>query len=466
MPNYDEKTKAAFERIEQGVKDVYQSDNFKQYLKALSKFHNYSLNNTILILSQKPDASLVAGYNSWRDNFSRNVNRGEKAIQILAPYTVKINIDDLNNPDILQRPNIEVDNEKQTVKITRFRPVPVFDISQTDGKPLPSIVHDLQGSSGEIKAIIDSVQSICDIPIEFKDAISDPTLSNGAKGYYNRETDNIVVNSELEDLQKCKTLIHEYAHSILHKQSDKDASQREIEAESLAFVISDYFGIDTSEYSSGYIATYADGDIDKMKAILNEIQSTAHEIIEKIEPVFKEKLLEYKDEIPVKIDYDLAKYNYDSLIRLAKPLLEGDAYYMKFTTPGYMDLVMEDIGNGKIAMSHYYEQNGDLMADPDMTFIVDKDNKYLIGDSFQQDNLSYYEEANDNPIVINDFNTFTSDWLRNIKEAKYKVEQIYTNDKQYYMPLNPEELKQYCKDNGISNMFRKEEKEKTNEKIH
>lgn len=176
--------------------------------------------------------------------------------------------------------------------------------------------------------------------------------------------------------------------------------------------------------------------------------------------------MEYKDEIPVKIDYDLAKYNYDSLIRLAKPLLEGDAYYMKFTTPGYMDLVMENIEDGKIAMSHYYEQNGDLMADPDMTFIVDKDNKYLIGDSFQQDNLSYYEEANNNPIVINDFNTFTSDWLRNIKEAKYKVEQIYTNDKQYYMSLNPEELKQYCKDNGISNMFRKEEKEKTNEKIH
>ena len=126
---------------------------------------------------------------------------------------------------------------------------------------------------------------------------------------------------------------------------------------------------------------------------------------------------------------------------------------MKFTTTGYMDLVMEDIGDGKIAMSHYYEQNGDLMADPDMTFIVDKDNKYLIGDSFQQDNLSYYEEANDNPVIINDFNSFTSDWLRNIKEAKYKVEQIYTNDKQYYMTLNPNELKQYCKDNGISNMF-------------
>ena len=177
MPSYDEKTKAAFERIEQGVKDVYQSDNFKQYLKMLSKFHSYSLNNTILILSQKPNASLVAGYNSWRDNFGRNVNKGEKAIQILAPYTVKINIEDIANQDILQRPNIQVDDEKKTVNITRFRPVNVFDISQTDGKPLPSIVHDLQGSSGEIKAIIDSVQSICKIPIEFKEAGDEQRLT-------------------------------------------------------------------------------------------------------------------------------------------------------------------------------------------------------------------------------------------------------------------------------------------------
>ena len=466
MPSYDEKTKAAFERIEQGVKDVYQSDNFKQYLKMLSKFHSYSLNNTILILSQKPNASLVAGYNSWRDNFGRNVNKGEKAIQILAPYTVKINIEDIANQDILQRPNIQVDDEKKTVNITRFRPVNVFDISQTDCKPLPSIVHDLQGSSGEIKAIIDSVQSICKIPIEFKEAASDNTLLNGAKGYYNRETDNIVVNNELEDLQKCKTLIHEYAHSILHKQSDKDASQREIEAESLAFVISDYFGIDTSEYSFGYIASYADGDISKMKSILNEIQSTAHEIIEKIEPVFKEKLNLYKDEIPVEINYELAQFNYDSLYKIAKPLIDGNAYYMKFSTPGYMELVMEDIGDGMISMSHYYELNGDLMADPDMTFTVDKENRYLIGQSFQQDSLAYYEEANDNPLVINEFNEFTSDWLRNIKDARYKVEAIYGNEKQYYMTLNPEELKEFCKDNDIQYMYRKEDKEKKDEKVH
>ena len=466
MPGYDEKTKLAFERIEQGVKDIYQSDNFKEYLKLLSKFHSYSVNNTILILSQKPDASFVAGYNTWRNDFNRNVNKGEKAIQILAPYSVKINIDDLNNKDILNNPNIEIDNDKQTIKMIKFRAVNVFDISQTDGKPLPSLVHDLQGTSGEIKAIIDSVKTICHCPIEFADPNTDFTLMGGAKGYYNLTTDRIVVNNELEDMQKCKTLIHEYAHSILHKHTEKDMSQREIEAESLAFVISDYFGIDTSEYSFGYIASYANGNLEDMKKILNDIQSTAHEIIEKIEPVFKEKLNEYKDEIPVSIDYELARYNYESLYKFAKPLIEGDAFYMRFTTPGFMELVMEDIGDGKISMSHYYELNGDLMADPDMTFIVDKENKYLIADTYQQDNLAYYERTDGNPIAINELNYFASDWIRNIKDARYKVDKIYTSNELYSMEKNSEQLKQYCKDNGISNIYRKEEKEKKNEKIH
>lgn len=461
MPYYDERTKEAFEKIEQGVKDIYSSDNFKQYLKMLSKFHSYSLNNTILILTQKPDASLVARYNSWKENFNRNVNRGEKAIQILAPYTIKVNIDDLDNQELLQKPNIEVDNEKQTVKIIKFKPVNVFDISQTDGQPLPTIVHDLKGSSGEIKAIIDSVKSVCKIPIEFKDEKSDTTLLGGAKGYYNRETDSIVINSKLEDMQKCKTLIHEYAHSILHKQSNKTMGQREIEAELLAFVITNYFGIDTSDYSFGYIASYANGDIESMKNILNDIQSTAHEIIEKIEPVFKEKLKEYKDEIPVEIDYEIARFNYDSLYKIAKPLLDGNATYIKFKADGYMDLVLEDIGFGKISMTHYYEQMRDLMADPDITFYVDKNNKYLIGDSFQQDNLSYYEEANGNPMIINEFNDFACSWLKNIKEARYKVETIYTEENQYKMKENPEELKKFCKDNGILNMFKKENKEKS-----
>lgn len=453
------KTQKAFERIEQGVKDVYTSDNFKQYLKMLTKFHDYSLNNTILILSQKPEATLVAGYNSWRDNFNRHVNFGEKAIQILAPYQVKIKVKDfdLNNLNNLDDDEnaIEDENEK-TIKITRFRPVNVFDISQTDGQPLPSLVHELQGTSEEIKAIISSIEEICSIEIKYIPTYDDPTLLSGAKGYYHHGKDYIVVDSNLEDLQKCKTLIHEFAHSLLHKQSDKDSKQKEIEAESLAFVICDYFGIDTSDYSFGYIASYAEGDIEKMKSILNEIQSNAHEIIEQLEPVFKEKFQELSSSLPIGIDYDLARRNYEKLYKIAKPLLDGDASYMKFSTKGYMDLIIEDIGDNKIMMAHYYEQMGDLMADPDVEFIVDHENKYLIGDSFQQDNLAYYERADGNPIIINDLNVFASNWLNNIRDVRYKIETIYTEDAQYKMSENPKELKQYCKEHGVMNIVKKE----------
>ena len=452
------KTQKAFERIEQGVKDVYTSDNFKQYLKMLTKFHDYSLNNTILILSQKPDATLVAGYNSWKENFHRHVNIGEKAIQILAPYqvTVKIKDFDSNNINNLDEESSIENTEDKTIKITRFRPVNVFDISQTDGQPLPSLVHELQGTSEEIKAIIASIQEISSIEIKYIPTYEDETLLAGAKGYYHKGDDYIVVDDNLEDLQKCKTLIHEFAHSLLHKQTDKNSNQREIEAESLAFVICDYFGIDTSDYSFGYIASYANGDIEEMKNILNEIQTNAHEIIERLEPVYKEKLQELSSSLPLQIDYDLARRNYENLYKIAKPLLDGDAHYMRFSTKEYMDLIIENIGDNKIAMAHFYELNDDLMADPDIEFVVDHENKYLIADSFQQDNLAYFERANDNPIIINDLNDFTSNWLSNIKAAHYKIEEIYTEDAQYNMSENPKELKQYCKEHGVMNIVRKE----------
>ena len=251
-------------------------------------------------------------------------------------------------------------------------------------------------------------------------------------------------------------MIHEFAHSLLHKQTEKNSNQKEIEAEALAFVICDYFGIDTSDYSFGYIASYANGDIEEMKKILNEIQSNAHEIIVQLEPVYKEKLQELTSSLPLQVDYDLAHKNFENLYKFAKPLLDGDAHYMRFSTKGYMDLIIENIGDNKIAMSHYYELNGDLMADPDVEFVVDHENKYLIGDSFQQDNLAYYERANDNPIIINDINDFASDWLSNIKNARYKIEEIYTEDAHYTMSENQKELKQYCKDHGIMNIVRKE----------
>lgn len=174
MSNYkssDEKTKQAFEMIEQGVKDVYSSDSFKRYLSCCSKFHNYSLNNTLLILAQKPDASLVAGYRSWQANFNRHVDKGEKGLMILAPVTYK---EDRLINKVDENGNVELDEagspiqEQRQVNVTRFKTTTVFDISQTSGDPLPSLIHDLTGSNNEAKAIIQSVQSICTILIEFK----------------------------------------------------------------------------------------------------------------------------------------------------------------------------------------------------------------------------------------------------------------------------------------------------------
>ena len=516
MSNYkssDEKTKQAFEMIEQGVKDVYSSDSFKRYLSCCSKFHNYSLNNTLLILAQKPDASLVAGYRSWQTNFNRHVDKGEKGLMILAPVTYKedrlMNKVDENGNVVLDESGSPIQEQRQ-VNITRFKTTTVFDISQTSGDPLPSLIHDLTGSSNECMAIIQSIQSVCKIPIEFKIETEDLNLMTGAKGYYSPKNDKIVINKDLEDLQTAKTLIHEYAHSLLHKQTNKDQSQREIEAESLAFVLCDHFGLDTSEYSFGYIASYANKDFDELKSILVNIQSTTHEMIEQLEPVFKEKLhmIEMKNkyitplemeqmnhDIVIQVSSEMEQYkdaledpnvtssdihemvdqkiydiinskpaysdqaflfgnhhdyyqtlrticfeaftnqnfdlnknwfiensiehrNYELFEQIAQPLLTNDAYYVKYTTPGFMDLNVEIIEENRLAMAHNYELNGDLMADPDIEFTVDKENRLLYSQSYQQDNLQFYERVDGDPFRANELNRFMNQWIHNIQEQK------------------------------------------------
>lgn len=527
--------------IEQSVHNIYESDNFQNYLKVLSKFHNYSLNNVILILSQYPSASLVAGYNSWRDNFHRYVNKGEKAIKILAPYqvTVKKILDDID----------ELGNKTQTeeeVKITKFRVVNVFDINQTNGEPIADLdlVSDLKGTSNNARALVAAINEVCQIPIEFKHTKEDSELIHGAKGYYSITEDKIVVNRDLEDIQIAKTLTHEYAHSLLHKDTKKSQSQREIEAESLAFVLCDHFGLDTSEYSFGYIASYADKDFDELKSILVNIQSTAHEMIEQLEPVFKEKLhmiemkskyitplemeqmnhdiviqvsslmeqykdalndpnvstsdihemvdqqiydvinskLEYSDqaflfgnnhdyyqtlrticfEAFTDPNFDLSKNwfiensiehrNYELFEQIAQPLLTNDAYYMKYATPGFMDLNVEIIDENRFAMAHNYELNGDLMADPDIEFTVDKDNRLLYPQSYQQDNLQFYERVDGDPFRANELNRFMNQWIHNIQEQKYKVETVYTDEFELSTKENPSGVRKFCKEHGIAKM--------------
>ena len=227
--------KDAFKMIEQGVHDVYHSDSFREYLMFLSKFHHYSLNNTMLIFAQYPNASLVAGYTKWQNDFKRNVNKGEKAIKILAPYEQKsrVNVplfDDLGKP-IIDSTGQQL-TEEQEFKQLKFRVVNVFDVAQTSGQPLPELIHDLKGSSDSIKILIDSIKEVCEIPIKFKHQSDDQILIDGAKGYYDRSLDLIVINKDLDDKQVVKTLAHEYAHSLLHKTTDKPVIQKEVEAES------------------------------------------------------------------------------------------------------------------------------------------------------------------------------------------------------------------------------------------
>ena len=547
----EEKTKQAFEMIEQGVKDVYSSDNFRKYLSCCSKFHSYSLNNTLLILAQKPDATLVAGYNAWQRNFNRHVDKGERGLIILAPVTSKITqlmdkADEDGNP-ILDE-NGDPIKEERVINQLRFTTTTVFDISQTSGEPLPSLIHNLTGSSDEILAFIDSVKNICTIPIDYHSPSKDAVLAGGAKGYYSIAEDRIVLNVELEDMQIAKTLIHEYSHSILHKKTDKDSDQREIEAESLAFVLCDHFGIDTSDYSFGYIASYAAQDEAKLKTILSNIQSTAHEMIDKLEPLFVENLKKrtmvheyitpvemdkmandivinvfnelkendnpglddsliyqniessiysyfdanketmkiqehlYNNHTDFKrnlkqaiykalnnpsynsetghpfIDDSIERRNYEQFEAIAAPLLSGDACYIKYGTPHFMDLNVEIIDDNRYAMSHNYELNGDLMADPDVEFTVDKDNRLLYPESYQQDNLQFYQRVDKDPVAAHQLNEFMDEWLNNIQENQYKVKAVYTEEQ---VIENANDIRRFCKENNLANMAPKvKEKER------
>lgn len=547
----EEKTKQAFEMIEQGVKDVYSSDNFRKYLSCCSKFHSYSLNNTLLILAQKPDATLVAGYNAWQRNFNRHVDKGERGLIILAPVTSKITqlMDKADEDGIpILDENGDPIKEERVINQLRFTTTTVFDISQTSGEPLPSLIHNLTGSSDEILAFIDSVKNICTIPIDYHSPSKDAVLAGGAKGYYSIAEDRIVLNMELEDMQIAKTLIHEYSHSILHKKTDKDSDQREIEAESLAFVLCDHFGIDTSDYSFGYIASYAAQDEAKLKTILSNIQSTAHEMIDKLEPLFaqnlKKRTMVHKYITPVEmdkmandivinvvnelkandnpglddslvyqniessiysyfdrnkeamkiqehlynnhtdfkrdlkqaiykalnnpsynpetghpfIDDSIERRNYEQFEAIAAPLLSGDACYIKYGTPHFMDLNIEIIDDNRYAMSHNYELNGDLMADPDVEFTVDKDNRLLYPKSYQQDNLQFYQRVDKDPVAAHQLNEFMDEWLNNIQENQYKVKTIYTEEQ---VIENANDIRRFCKENNLANMAPKvKEKER------
>ena len=290
-----QKVQEITEKLEQGIKELFESEKYKTYLNTMSKFHNYSFNNTMLIAMQKPDATLVAGFKAWQKNFDRHVKKGEKGIRILAPAPYKIKEERDKIDPVTQELLLDKDGnpQKEEVEITipAFRAVSVFDVAQTDGKPIPELaakelLSDVEGYQDMIRA----VEAISPVPIELEEIAGD------SKGYYDREAKRIAVQENMSESQTLKTMIHEVAHSKLHskeveqdEQMKKDRNTKEVEAESVAYTVCQHFGIDTSDYSFGYIAGWSSGrDTKELRSSMDTIRRTASELITGIEEQLQE----------------------------------------------------------------------------------------------------------------------------------------------------------------------------------
>ena len=293
-----EKMKEITDRLEQGIQDLFESDRFKEYLQVMSKFHNYSFNNTLLIAMQKPDATLIAGYNSWKNLFGRQVSRGAKGIKVIAPspYKVKKEVDKIDPKT--QKPvtdkNGKPVKEETEVTVPAFKVVSVFDVSQTEGKELPTIgVDELTGDVAQYADFFKATEQASPAPVGFE------KIESGAKGYYSQTEKRIAINEGMSELQNLKTLIHEIAHAKLHdidlnapaeEQADRpDRRTREVQAESIAYAVCQHYGLDTSDYSFSYVATWSSGrELSELKASLETIRSTASELIKDIDKNFSE----------------------------------------------------------------------------------------------------------------------------------------------------------------------------------
>lgn len=293
------------DKLEQGIKELFESEKFKEYLTTMSKFYNYSFNNTLLIAMQKPDATLIAGYTSWQRNFDRHVMKGEKGIKILAPAPYKAQEEREKIDPATQKPVLDADGKPvtETVEVMRpaFKVVSVFDVSQTDGKELPDIaVDELTGSVENYAAFFEALRQESPVPISFED------IPGGAKGYFSHAENCIAIQEGMSEIQTVKTAIHEIAHAKLHAinpdekvapEERKDRHTKEVEAESVAYTVCQRYGIETSDYSFGYIAGWSsDKDTKELKGSLETIRSTAAEMIESIDAKLKVLLAEKSQE--------------------------------------------------------------------------------------------------------------------------------------------------------------------------
>lgn len=289
--------------IEQGIKELFESDRYRKYLTTMSRFHKYSLNNVMLIHSQRPDATLVAGFNKWKNSFGRHVKKGEKGIQILAPTPYKIKVEKEKLDPETKLPLIDENGdpvtEEKEVSIPMFKVVSVFDVSQTEGKPLPQLAYSLSGAVEHYEEFMEALKRTSTVPINVEHT------DKNVDGFFDLTNQSITIQAGMSEIQTVCAVIHEIAHSRLHNYdhmtevaddgetlltpAEKDRHTEEVEAESISYAVCQYFGIETSDNSFGYIASWSQGkELKELRASLETINRTSSELISGIEKHFQE----------------------------------------------------------------------------------------------------------------------------------------------------------------------------------
>lgn len=305
--NNKDRLKEITDSIEQGIRDLFQSDRYAQYLRTMSRFHRYSVNNTMLIYMQKPDASLVAGFNKWRDQFSRNVRRGEHGIKIIAPTPFKKRIEQEKLDPDTKIPMRDADGntimEEKEIKIPMYKVVSVFDVSQTEGKPLPTLANDLTGNVQQYAVFMEALRRSSPVPLAFE------AMELSMDGYFSGNDQRIAIRTGMSEVQTVAAAVHEITHATLHNyeqarlaaaqvdetaEPPKDRNTEEVEAESVSFSVCQYYGIQTGENSFGYIASWSQGkELPELRASLETINKTTSDLITDIDRNFREVLKEY-----------------------------------------------------------------------------------------------------------------------------------------------------------------------------
>ena len=439
-----QKVQEITDKLEEGLKELFDSEKYKTYLSTMSKFHNYSFNNTLLIAMQKLEATLVAGYKAWQKNFERHVNKGEKAIRILAPapYKIKEERDKLDpvTGEMMFDENGMPQKEQVEVTIPAFRVVSVFDVSQTDGKPIPELeAQELLSTVEGYEDFVQALMNVAPVPIGFEDIPGD------SKGYFHTEEKRIAVQENMSESQTLKTMVHEVVHSMLHnkeinrddliEEPAKDRNTKEVEAESVAYTVCQHFGIDTSDYSFGYIAGWSSGkEMKELKSSLDTIRKTASELITGIEGALRELQLnremeqeQSKECILLIQNEDLTEFSLVNVRGMDKQELVATLSNMseddKLSIQAYLEskgALTTELGNEK--SREFEEYHLDVRYNLDTDEIIDV--KAKIAEQIDS-NHSVMEQAEQ---LINQLeakkNIFTSDERNLIVNYAYKLDDM------------------------------------------